>query len=75
MNDYNTSNLKYSQLKEGAADVLWNMVNGFKEKKAEISQDKKMIKDQIRASSENIRKIAQETLREVKEISGLLNVK
>lgn len=75
MNDYNAGNLKYSQLKEGAADVLWNMVNGFKEKKVELSQDKKLIKDQIKASSENIRKIAQETLREVKEMSGLLNVR
>jgi tryptophanyl-tRNA synthetase len=75
MNDFNSGSLKYSLLKDSAADVLWNMVNGFKEKKAEISIDKKIIKDQIKSSSENIRKIAQETLKEVKEMSGLLNVK
>jgi tryptophanyl-tRNA synthetase len=37
--------------------------------------DKKNIKNQIKASSSEIRKRAQETLKEVKDLAGLINVK
>jgi tryptophanyl-tRNA synthetase len=75
MDNYKSGSLKYSELKEVTADVLITMLKPIQERKLELNQDKKKIKDQVRASSEEIRKIAQTTLREVKELVGLLNVK
>jgi len=51
------------------------LTSAFAEKRKELNANKKEIKNQIKESAANIRKIAQETLREVKELSGLQNVK
>lgn len=75
MVNYNSGNLKYSELKEVTANSLVEMMKPFADKRAEINKDKRAIKDQIKASSEEIRKIAKETVSEVKEMVGLLNVK
>lgn len=75
MDDYNTGNLKYVDLKEATADALALLINGFVERKKEISADKKALKSQIKESSYNIRKRAQETLKEVKDLVGLVNVR
>jgi tryptophanyl-tRNA synthetase len=75
MDDYNAGALKYGILKEVTTSALLKMLLPFAEKRAEISKDKKMIKDQIKASSDEIRKIAKQTLVEVKDMVGLLNVK
>lgn len=72
---YHEGNLKYSELKDVVAEALVTMSNGFKEKKAELVSDKREVKYQIKNSSERIRKIAQETVKEVKELSGLINIK
>ena len=73
--DYNSGQLKYSDLKEAAANALVSLLLPFADRKAALNNDKKVIKEQVKASSEEIRKIAQETLREVKDLVGLLNVK
>ncbi|MCB0647178.1 MAG: tryptophan--tRNA ligase [Saprospiraceae bacterium] len=75
MDDYNTGQLKYVALKEATAKALVTMTGAFIERKKELNSDKKAIKDQVRASSDTIRAIAKETLREVKDLVGLLNVK
>lgn len=75
MNDYNTGSLKYVDLKEAVAEALVEISNPFRERKAEINANKKEVKEQVKASSVEIRKRAQETIREVKELAGLLNVK
>lgn len=75
MADYESGSLKYVDLKESTAKVLVEMTSIFIEKKQSLSSEKKLIKDQIKSSSEEIRKIAKETLREVKDLVGLLNVK
>ncbi len=75
MNDYNQGQLKYVALKEATANALVTMTGAFIERKKELNSDKKAIKDQVRASSDKIRAIAKETLREVKDLVGLLNVK
>jgi len=67
--------LKYSELKDAVADTLVALSNGFREKKAALLADKKEVKNQIKASSATIRRQAQETVRAVKELSGLSNVK
>lgn len=75
MADYNAGNLKYSDLKGEVAEGLVALSNTFKTNKEDILSRKKEVKGQIKASSAEIRKRAQETVREVKELAGLSNVK
>jgi len=73
--DYNNNALKYVDLKEAVADGLVTLANEFRAKKEEIKSHKKDYKNQVKASAANIRKRAQETIRQVKDLTGLLNVK
>lgn len=75
LNDYKSGDLKYSVLKESVADSVVAMLTPFREKRAELAADKRALKDQIKASSFEIRKRAQETVKEVKDLVGLMNVK
>jgi tryptophanyl-tRNA synthetase len=47
----------------------------FRTNRTALLENKREIKDRIKASSEVIRKTAQDTLKEVKDLVGLLNVK
>ncbi|MCB0627481.1 MAG: tryptophan--tRNA ligase [Saprospiraceae bacterium] len=75
MADYEAGQLKYVDLKEAVADTLVALSAEFRRRKAELTADKKEVKNRIKASSDQIRKVAQETIREVKELSGLMNVR
>jgi len=75
MADYKAGTLKYSALKEAVADALVGLINPFRERLAELNADKRKVKAQIQESSAEIRKTAQQTLREVREIAGLLPLK
>ena len=75
MNDFDNGVLKYSVLKDAVAEAIVGLSNGFKTRKEEITADKKAVKYQIKNSSAEIRKIAQETIKEVKDLCGLINVK
>lgn len=74
MNDYNNGSLKYVTLKDAVADALVEKSASFTEKRNEITADKRAIKYQIKQSSMVIRERAQQTLKEVKELTGLMNV-
>jgi tryptophanyl-tRNA synthetase len=73
MSDYRNGKLKYVDLKQATADAIISVTEPFILRKKEITADKKWLKDQIKQSSSEIRKVAQQTLREVKELAGLLN--
>ncbi len=75
LEDYNNGSLKYSDLKEAVAEGLIDLSSEFRDKRADILSRKKEIKGQIKASSATIRKRAQQTVKEVKELAGLSNVK
>jgi len=75
MATYDNGELRYGDLKKTVADTLVNLSESFISRKAEITKDKKAIKNQIKESSANIRARAQETIREVKDLCGLTNVK
>ncbi|HMO40848.1 MAG TPA: tryptophan--tRNA ligase [Saprospiraceae bacterium] len=75
LQDYEAGSLKYVDLKEAVAEALVMLSEPFRERKAQIHADKKAVKEQIKAASAEIRRHAQETVREVKELAGLLNVK
>jgi tryptophanyl-tRNA synthetase len=66
--------IQYGKLKEAVADVIIAMTDAFKQKRQEISEDKKSYQESVAASSAVIRKKAQKTVREVKDLIGLMNV-
>ena len=75
LKDEESGNLKYSDLKEAVANGLVAYLHPIQEKYREISADKRRFKDQIKQSSAEIRKSAQQTMREVRELVGLQNLK
>lgn len=75
MADYEAGALRYVDLKEQVAEALVELSNGFRTRKAELESDKKAVKEMIKESSASIRREAQTTIREVKELAGLMNVK
>jgi len=75
MQDYENGALKYVDLKEATAEALVGLSEGFQAKQAELLANKKDIKYQVKQNSARIRAKAQETVREVKDLVGLMNVK
>ncbi|MCL4134192.1 UNVERIFIED_CONTAM: hypothetical protein GTU68_037172 [Idotea baltica] len=75
MGDYNTGQLKYSDLKGVVADTLVDFTSKCRAQMTEIKDNKKEYKNQILESSAVIRKQAQATVKEVRAITGLLNLK
>ncbi|TNE56629.1 MAG: tryptophan--tRNA ligase [Bacteroidetes bacterium] len=75
MTDYENGALRYSDLKETVADALAALTTAFRERLHTLNADKRAVKAQVQDSSAEIRKRAQETLREVREITGLLNLR
>ncbi|HSF88816.1 MAG TPA: tryptophan--tRNA ligase [Saprospiraceae bacterium] len=66
--------LQYGRLKESVSDVVISMTDTFKQRRQEIVSDKTKYQESVAASSQVIRKRAQETVREVKDLIGLMNV-
>ncbi len=75
MADYRSNALKYSDLKHEVGETLVELTSPFKERLDAIISDKKNIKQDIQTSSAAVRKLAQETIKEVREITGLMNLK
>lgn len=75
MKDYNDQSLRYSDLKEEVSQGLMGLIQPIQERYREAMEDKKAVKNEIKASSAEIRQRAQQTVRDVKEIAGLLNPK
>ena len=67
--------LQYGRLKDVVADHLIALTDPVRARRAAIVADKKIFKERIIASSEIIRRKAQQTLRDVKDLAGLLNVR
>lgn len=75
MTDYQSGTLQYGKLKGEVADAVVELIAPIKNRMEEIQENKKRVKESIQASSAEIRKRAQETLREVKDIMGIMNPK
>ena len=75
MADDKAGALKYSALKDEVAETVVALTHPFRERLAELNADKRAVKARIQESSAEIRKRAQQTMREVKELAGLLNAK
>ncbi|MEL7161749.1 MAG: tryptophan--tRNA ligase, partial [Bacteroidota bacterium] len=75
MTDYERGTLQYSDLKQAVADGLVDISTGIRERLAELKSDRKTVKNQIKQSSHEIRQRAIATVKEVKEICGLMNIR
>lgn len=64
--------LKFVTLKDAVAEAIFKELEPFQKKRAEIAANKEYVDRVIREGAERARKIARETLREVKEKMGLL---
>lgn len=73
MASYIAGELKYSVLKEEVTDVVVALCTPIRERYLAILADEKNVIKQIKASSAKIRRRAQKTLREVRQITGLGN--
>ena len=71
MQDYEAGSLRYADLKEAVAEGLVEVSSAIKARYQELKRDRKSVKNDLKQSSYEIRKRAQETVREVKEICGL----
>ncbi|MFK7907062.1 MAG: tryptophan--tRNA ligase [Chitinophagales bacterium] len=68
---YNSGNRRYGDLKNAVADAVVNLTNDVKNRKAILEANRGKVIEEIYASSANVRKTAQQTLTEVREIAGL----
>ncbi|MEM9834935.1 MAG: tryptophan--tRNA ligase [Bacteroidota bacterium] len=73
--DYKSGTLKYADLKEEVANGLVSISIDIRENLAALKADRKAVKNQIKASSFEIRKRAQATVKEVKALCGLMNIR
>ena len=73
--DHQQGTLKYVALKDAVADGLVEISTRARTRREALDVHKKEVKEQIRGASETIRARAKETLREVKELAGLMNIK
>lgn len=73
--DYQKGELKYVALKDAVSTAVINEITPIRERFNEINSQKKIYKQMLQESSATIRKRAQQTLYEVKEICGLPKLK
>lgn len=71
MEDYNHGTLKYVDLKNAVSQELINISDQMTRNKKELLDRKREVKEQIKDSASNIRKVARQTIDEVKELTGL----
>lgn len=71
--EHSAGSLKYAELKDVVGAAVVELVTPFRENRIQLVADKKSVKEQIRESSAEIRKMAIQTLHEVKDLVGLMN--
>ena len=67
--------LQYGKLKEALAEQIVSMATPYREKRISVNENAPEYQEQVRNSSAQIRKQAQKTMVEVKDLIGLMNVK
>lgn len=73
MQDYENQRLKYVDLKAAVTEALIDFTQPMVQRREDLQSRRKEVKDQVKASSAEIRKVAQTTLKEVKQLTGLMN--
>jgi tryptophanyl-tRNA synthetase len=73
--DYNAGTLRYGDLKVAVGEGLVELCRPIRERYQDIYANRKTVKRQVLESSAQIRKRAQQTVKEVKELTGIMNPK
>ena len=68
---YIEQGIRYKELKEELAEAIYRELKPIQEKRKQIEQDKEYVDQVIKEGAEKARKVASETLLEVKKIMGL----
>jgi len=68
-------NLQYGKLKEAVADQIITLTEAFRERRKGIQENRQIYQELVELASERVRKQAQTTIVEVKELVGLMNVR
>lgn len=71
----NSGSMQYGKLKDAVSDQIVSLTNVFREKRKAIEENKQIYQELVELASDRIRKQAQSTIGEVKELIGLMNVK
>jgi tryptophanyl-tRNA synthetase len=69
--EFNAGTLQFVKLKDAIAEAIYTELKPFQERRAKIVEDKKYVDEVIRDGAERARKIARETVKEVKHAMGL----
>lgn len=72
INQYKAGTLRYGDLKSDLAEAIVEFTKPFRRKLDQILSDKKHFKNEIKKASYQTRQVAQETLKNVRNISGLI---
>lgn len=72
MDDYKAGTLKYKDLKDVTGDALVELIAPFRQRRAELMKDEKHIEQLANRLSEKARSVAGDTLKKVRELTGLL---
>lgn len=72
MKEYQNGTLQFVTLKDAVAEAIYKELKPFQERRAKIAADQKYVDEVIRDGAERARKIAKQTVKEVKEKMGLL---
>jgi len=70
--DFENGTLKFVELKDAIAEAIYQEMKPFQERREKIAADQKYVDEVIKDGAERARKIAKETVREVKDKMGLL---
>jgi tryptophanyl-tRNA synthetase len=73
--DFEAGVLKYSDLKETTSTVLVDFLQPIQDRHAALQADKRNIKAQVIEASAAIRQVAAQTMREIRELTGLIPLK
>ncbi len=69
--DYQDKNIRYSDMKEVIADAIYKEIKPIQEKRREFEENPKLVDEILEVHTEKLRKIAGETIQEVKQKMGL----
>lgn len=70
--EFENGSLRFVDLKDAVAEAIYKELEPFQERREKIAGDQKYIDGVIKNGAERARKIAKETVREVKEKMGLI---
>ncbi len=73
--DHNSGTLRYKDLKDATADALEELINPFRSKKEQLLNDRAYVEGIMKEHSQKAAEIADETLHNVKRLTGMFDIR